>query len=240
MRAWWWQEAADREMAAAALEEFGRLELAGLPSQVCAGRVGVSAGQVVHGDMNDYNILVSAAAYQPGERGAVDGVGVLDFGDMVRTKRVYNLAVALAYVCQGKSSGYQALQAAAAVVEGYAQAGSLQPAECSCLFECVQARVAQSVAISAHSIQLDPANADYFALNAEPGWQLLRQWSWWDRRVAADVFLTAAGHQPEWCSGARGERCSWRAWARELVAAVVAQAPVSERVELAIGRCSAK
>ena len=41
--------------------------------------------QVVHGDANDYNVLVAAEATEWNQNGAEDarGIGVVDFGDMV-------------------------------------------------------------------------------------------------------------------------------------------------------------
>jgi Ser/Thr protein kinase RdoA (MazF antagonist) len=57
--------------------------------------------QVVHGDANDYNVLVESAALSPLQDGAgisnavqeseLAGIGVFDFGDMVETARVCNL-----------------------------------------------------------------------------------------------------------------------------------------------------
>ena len=43
-------------------------------------------------------------------------VAVIDFGDMVRTARVFELAIALAYACQNRPSPADALAAGRAVV----------------------------------------------------------------------------------------------------------------------------
>ena len=72
--------------------------------------------------------------------GDVQGIGTLDFGDMVHTSRVYNLAVALAYICQNKGSGLEAMQTAITVVKGYCQSSTLDCEECACLFVAVKAR----------------------------------------------------------------------------------------------------
>jgi Ser/Thr protein kinase RdoA (MazF antagonist) len=57
--------------------------------------------QVVHGDANDYNVLVESAALAPlpADAGSgagvaeadLAGIGVFDFGDMVETARICNL-----------------------------------------------------------------------------------------------------------------------------------------------------
>src|SRR5258705_9038993 len=50
---------------------------------------------VIHGDANDYNVLVSADDVDPRQRSVV---GLIDFGDMVWSYTVGDLAVAIAYV----------------------------------------------------------------------------------------------------------------------------------------------
>ena len=49
---------------------------------------------MIHGDANDYNILVDAAGARV--------TSILDFGDMVHTATVCDLAIALAYVMLDK------------------------------------------------------------------------------------------------------------------------------------------
>lgn len=64
-------------------------------------RLGTLPRQVVHGDANDYNVLVESVALSPLPDGSssivavpeqeLKGIGVFDFGDMVETARVCNL-----------------------------------------------------------------------------------------------------------------------------------------------------
>ena len=65
-------------------------------------------GSVIHNDANDYNLLVRGAT--PWER---EVTGLLDFGDMVRTQTICELAIACAYAMLDKPDP---LPAAAAVV----------------------------------------------------------------------------------------------------------------------------
>ena len=108
-------------------------------------------------------------------------VAVIDFGDMVRTARVFELAIALAYACQNRPSPADALAAGRAVVAGYAAVQPLTPREAAVLPTCVAARLCQSLATSAHSAKADPANAEYNQISAAPGWVLLRQWDALDK-----------------------------------------------------------
>src|SRR5437879_4364381 len=63
---------------------------------------------VIHNDANDYNVLVN-----PADKGREPVVSVIDFGDMVHTYTVCELAIAAAYAMLGKNDP---LSAAAHVV----------------------------------------------------------------------------------------------------------------------------
>ncbi len=100
---------------------------------------------VIHGDANDYNVLVE-----------VDRVtGLIDFGDIVYSWTVGNLAVALAYVVLGKED----LPAAAAhVIDGYTKEFPLTIEERGVLWPLVRMRLAMSVCLAAHQLQQRPDN----------------------------------------------------------------------------------
>src|SRR5580698_151044 len=66
---------------------------------------------VIHGDANDYNVLVSPPWPQPRKI-----VSVIDFGDMHHGLTVSEVAIAAAYAMLGENDS---LSAAAAVVAGY-------------------------------------------------------------------------------------------------------------------------
>ena len=126
---------ARRELADRMLQRF---------EQAVVPKLATLPRQVVHGDVNDYNVLVAPQALvasgdervtgadvrhpslqrehcsQPIDdqnlTGQGQGVGVIDFGDMVHTARVCNLGVALAYICMGKDDP---LSVASTVVAAY-------------------------------------------------------------------------------------------------------------------------
>ena len=101
----------------------------------------------IHGDANDYNVLVDP------ERMKV--VGLIDFGDMVYSYTVGNLAVALAYVVLDKPDP---LAAAREVVEGYTSEFALTDDELEALWPLVLMRLCMSVCLAAYQQQQRPEN----------------------------------------------------------------------------------
>lgn len=100
---------------------------------------------VIHGDANDYNVLVDADRV----------TGLIDFGDIVYSWTVGNLAVALAYVVLGKKD---IAAAAAHVIDGYTKEFPLTVEERGVLWPLVRLRLAMSVCLAAHQLQQRPDN----------------------------------------------------------------------------------
>lgn len=132
----------------------------------------------IHNDANDQNILVDAEGN--------DVVGIIDFGDMVWTKRIFELAILTAYSIlpsvallddpdhDDSAELSRLLAAARAVISGYTSVFStLSSLELSLLHTLIRARLAQSVTMSAYSHSKDPTN-DYLLVTARPGWNTLR------------------------------------------------------------------
>jgi len=101
----------------------------------------------IHADANDYNVLVDAEA----ERVS----GIIDFGDMVYSYTVGDLAVALAYVVLGKKDP---LGAATEVVRGYHEALQLQPNEAEIVWPLMLMRLCMSVCVAGYQQQKQPGN----------------------------------------------------------------------------------
>ena len=102
---------------------------------------------VIHGDANDYNVLV-----EPDKN---EVVGLIDFGDIVYSYTVGDLAIAVAYVVLGKEDPRVA---AAPVIEGYLQEFPLTKDELDALWTLVRLRLCMSVAIAAFQQQQQPEN----------------------------------------------------------------------------------
>ncbi|KNC51207.1 uncharacterized protein AMSG_11990 [Thecamonas trahens ATCC 50062] len=135
----------------------------------------------LHNDANDQNVLVNTEG--------TEVVGVIDFGDMVYSKRVYELAILMAYTMlpsrallddashTDEAESARLVAAAHAVYTGYADAvadsAPITDLERSLLFTLVRSRLAQSVTMSAYSFSKDPTN-EYLLVTARPGWNTLR------------------------------------------------------------------
>lgn len=112
--------------------------------------------QVVHADLNPYNVLVS-----PNDPAQVSGV--LDFGDMVRTPRICDLAVAAAYhVRPGIGSGPEVL---AAMRAGWQSVMPLLAEEAALLPGLTALRMVTTMAIASHRAARWPDNAPYILRN---------------------------------------------------------------------------
>ncbi len=114
---------------------------------------------VIHGDANDHNLIVAAGRM----------VGVLDFGDMVHTATVCDLAIALAYCMLGEE---EPLFVAGRVVRAYHRHLALTEAEKEVLFPLILARLAMSVCYSAHNRQRNPDDP-YQVVSESAAWALL-------------------------------------------------------------------
>src|SRR6266699_2074440 len=121
---------------------------------------------VIHNDANDYNVLIDDT-----NKEARRVVSVLDFGDMVYTYTVCELAIASAYAMLHKSDP---ITAATHIVSGYHKVFQLNEAEIEALYPLICARLCISVVNSAYQQKVDPLNA-YLMISEQPAWSLLEQ-----------------------------------------------------------------
>ena len=111
--------------------------------------------QVCHADFNPHNLLT--ALHAP------DTItGILDFGDMVRTPRICDLAVAASY----QMGGGDPLDALAGIVQGYSAHLPLSRTETALLPDLITARMMATLIITAWRAALYPGNAAYILRNA--------------------------------------------------------------------------
>lgn len=140
---------------------------------------------IIHNDANDYNVLVDYTGSDP-------VVHLLDFGDMLRTQTICELAIAAAYVMMNKADP---LASATSLVAGYSEALPLTDAELSVLFDLICARLCVSVTNSAYQQQIEPDNA-YLAISEQPAWRLLEQLAIISPHFAYYTFRHACGLTP--------------------------------------------
>jgi 4-aminobutyrate aminotransferase-like enzyme/Ser/Thr protein kinase RdoA (MazF antagonist) len=116
---------------------------------------------LIHGDMNDENILVK------GDR----VTGVLDFGDAAHNPVVCELAIALSYALMGEADP---LVAGSEIVAAYHRQRELTLPEAEVLFPLICGRLAVSLVVAAEHRTIDPDREAWFATEAG-AWALLER-----------------------------------------------------------------
>lgn len=117
-------------------------------------RFGDLRWQVVHSDLNPHNVLVD-----PADPDQV--AGILDFGDMVRTPLVCDLAVAAAY----RIDRNDPLGSLVAFAAAYHAVNPLTAAEQGVYFDLVAARMVTTISIASWRAARYPENATYILRN---------------------------------------------------------------------------
>jgi len=132
-----------------------------------------------HHDANDTNVLVKGDHVS----------GLIDFGDMVYTALVNNLAVACTYAMMNH---VDPLRAAELVVTGYHSAYPLTGQEVDLLYYLIAARLCISVTQSAFNASLETNNEHHF-ISEKTAWDLLYKLIRINPVKAQDCFRKACG-----------------------------------------------
>jgi Ser/Thr protein kinase RdoA (MazF antagonist) len=103
--------------------------------------------QVIHGDANPDNVLVTQ-----------DGIGFIDFGDLVRAPRVFDVAIAAAYL---RCVDDDPLRLMRPFIESYHATSPLRDDEASLLFDLVRARLATTVTLLFWRLRDRPSDDEY-------------------------------------------------------------------------------
>jgi 4-aminobutyrate aminotransferase-like enzyme/Ser/Thr protein kinase RdoA (MazF antagonist)/murein DD-endopeptidase MepM/ murein hydrolase activator NlpD len=147
---------------------------------------------VIHNDGNDHNLLVGPPAFKDPTTDGRKIIGIIDFGDMLRTCTVAELAIACAYAILGKPNP---LEAAVHVVSGYHAACPLTEDEIAVLFHLIIIRLCASVALSAHQQRIEP-DQHYLSISESAAWTALEKLSTINSRLAYYAFRQACGWTP--------------------------------------------
>jgi 4-aminobutyrate aminotransferase-like enzyme/Ser/Thr protein kinase RdoA (MazF antagonist) len=179
-----------RELLAQLLARFERDTLPLLPRLRWA---------VIHGDANDYNVLVREQRM----------AGILDFGDMVHSVLAAEPAVAAAYALLEKDDP---LAAIASVVRGYHHAFPLEEEEIAALFDLICMRLCMSVCHAAHQRRHEPHN-EYLSISERPAWEALGRLAQVHARLAHYTLRAACDLPPvpqseRVVASLRGTRCA--------------------------------
>ena len=111
---------------------------------------------VIHADANDYNVLVDAASQRV--------TGIVDFGDMVHSHTVNDVAIAMAYAALGADDP---LATAADVLAGFSAELPLTEGEIRALHSLVCMRLCVSVCMAAEQQAARPDDA-YLGISQGP------------------------------------------------------------------------
>jgi len=158
----------------------------------------------VHNDPNDYNVLVSV----PPDTRSHESIGsaftrtitgILDFGDMVHSYAIADLAIAIAYGVLGKTDP---LGAAVSIVRGYHRSRSTDDDEISSLFGLVLLRLCTSICLAARQQAQRPGD-DYLAISQGPIARTLPLLAALDPDAVEEAFREARGKTIEETLAAR-------------------------------------
>lgn len=114
--------------------------------------------QIIHGDINDENIIV--APNQCGDGHEI--VSIIDFGDMSVSYRVFEVAICMMYVItlrvQQGDAHNEAIRMAGHMLHGYQSIHGLSQSGLGLLYWSVAARFFQSIVIGKYKQSLEPEN----------------------------------------------------------------------------------
>ncbi len=129
--------------------------------------------QVVHGDANDYNVLANRVEdTPPGDRyGDRRVVGIIDFGDAMRTWLAAEPAVAGAYAMLSKRDPVGAL---AQLLSGFHEEFLLLEEEIAAVFPLAGMRLCLSATMAAYQRAREPDN-EYLSISEAHVWELLER-----------------------------------------------------------------
>lgn len=133
----------------------------------------------IHNDANDTNVLVKDNTI----------AGLIDFGDMVYSALINNLAVACTYAIMDKDNP---VLYASMIVQGYHAVYPLEEKEVDLLYYLIAARLCISVAQSAYNASLETNNTHHF-ISEDAAWRLLYKWIRINPLKAQHQFRKACG-----------------------------------------------
>ncbi|MGH9752050.1 MAG: aminotransferase class III-fold pyridoxal phosphate-dependent enzyme, partial [Blastocatellia bacterium] len=148
----------------------------------------------IHNDANDYNVIVGGDDLHTKNQSVVGQsvVGLIDFGDMLHSFTVADLAVAIAYAVLNKPDP---LAVAAEIVKGYHTEYALTEDELAALFSLARLRLCISVCVGAHQRRRRPDD-EYLIISQQPIRDTLPKLAQIHPRFAEAVFRHACGLPP--------------------------------------------
>lgn len=143
--------------------------------------------QVVHNDLNSDNIVV-----KPDDPNTV--AGIIDFGDMVRTARLFDVAIGAAYQMTEAEDLYGV---ACDFIVGVNSIFPLNPEEVSALVPAIVARMAQRIVITEWRAIRFPDNREYILRNTPQAWRQMHRLAQIPQAEADDRIFAALQQQKD-------------------------------------------
>lgn len=138
---------------------------------------------IIHNDANDWNVLVAGNQIS----------GIIDFGDVVYSPLINELAVAISYAIMEKDDP---ISWACHIINGYHKILPLETIEVDALYYLIATQLCISVSNSAHNKKKNPDNR-YISINEKPAWRLLHHWISINPIRAKETFRKTVGLSTE-------------------------------------------
>lgn len=136
--------------------------------------------QVVHADFNPHNILTDGTRHD-------EVSGILDFGDMVSTQLINDIAIAASY----HTDGDHPLSKVTEMVTAYHRVLPLLEEEVNLLYDLIITRLCTAIAITEFRARLYPANRHYILKNTGVAWDGLQRLAQVRRSDAQSILRQA-------------------------------------------------
>jgi len=140
---------------------------------------------IVHNDVNNYNVLVSVDVVNP------TVAGIIDFGDVIYTQTINDLAILLAYAIMDVPDP---LDAALDVIKGYHTTRKISETELEHLYTLIAMRLITTVTKTAVR-RSEGLASPYHIISEQPAWDLLTKWFDVDSEFAYYSFRNACGYK---------------------------------------------
>jgi 4-aminobutyrate aminotransferase-like enzyme len=163
-----------RQLAGYFLDRFEQVVLPEIPKL---------RSQIIHNDFAPNNMVV--AENDPGVI-----VGILDFGDMIHTPLIMDLAILISHILY-KQDG--PLEMALEVISAYHEILPLEPLELSLLYDLIATRLTMSNVIASWRVKLFPDNWEYIAGYVDRVWDELAAWRALDPQEVTRRYFRACG-----------------------------------------------
>jgi Ser/Thr protein kinase RdoA (MazF antagonist) len=139
--------------------------------------------QVLHNDFVPDNILVAE-----NDPGCI--VGIIDFGDMIHTPLIIDLATTIAPMLRGHTDP---VGVATEILAGYHEWVPIERAELWILYDLIAARLTMLNVIASWRVTIHPYNRDYITGGINETWRMLEAWRAQNPADVTKKFLRVCG-----------------------------------------------